>query len=222
MRPARPGMGDEEWGVVERWLAHDGGRGRSSHSRLTRRISRSPSGPVSPFAPASCLRSPLSQSRLNGFTLIELLVVLVIVAVLAVAVTLAVAGSTERQLENEAERFRALLAHACNLSELTGREIGAVVDAGGYGFQRLDGDQWRAFGEGELHPRRWPGALRLGLERGGRPLELATPAHAEPQLVCFSSGELTPFALTLALGDGPKRWRVSGRDDGALVAEPVP
>jgi general secretion pathway protein H len=44
-----------------------------------------------------------------GFSLIELLVVVVIVAVLALAVTLSVAGSAERQLLREADRFEGLV-----------------------------------------------------------------------------------------------------------------
>lgn len=165
--------------------------------------------------------SPFSIPDSRGFTLIELLVVVVIVGVLAAALTLAVAGNAERQLANEAERFRALLAHACSQAELSGREIGAVLDANGYAFRRLDGSEWRELGEGELRARRWPNALRLELSRSGRPLELATPERAAPQLVCFSSGELTPFVLSLALGDAPLRYRVAGADDGTLKAERV-
>ncbi len=70
-------------------------------------------------------RFPVSDSY--GFTLIELLVVVVIVDVLAAALTLAVAGNAQRRLADEAERFRALLAHACGQAELSGREIGAVL-----------------------------------------------------------------------------------------------
>lgn len=159
--------------------------------------------------------------RPRGFTLIELLVVVVIVGVLAAALTLAVAGTAQRRLENEAERFRALLAHACGQAELSGREIGVVLDADGYAFRRLDGSEWHESGEGELRARHWPNALRLELDRAGRPLELATSQRPAPQLVCFSSGELTPFVLTLALGDAAVRYRVMGEDDGTLKVERV-
>lgn len=168
---------------------------------------------------ASAFSNHPSRITNHGFTLIEILVVVVIVGVLALALTLAVAGNAERQLANEAERFRALLAHACGQAELSGREIGAVLDANGYAFRRLDGEGWHELGEGELRTRRWPNALRLELSRAGRPLELATAERTAPQLVCFSSGELTPFTLTLALGDAPLRYRISGTDDGTLKAE---
>jgi general secretion pathway protein H len=160
---------------------------------------------------------PNPQSRPStGFTLIELLVVLVIAAVLAAALVVAVAGSSERRLANAAEQFGALLGQACSEAELTGREIGLSVAADGYAFSRLDADAWRAFGrDGALRARAWPAGLRFELSRAGRPLQLATAGHDAPQIVCFSSGELTPFALELSLGDAPA-YRVEGTDDGRV------
>jgi len=152
----------------------------------------------------------------GGFTLIELLVVVVIVGVLVVALTLSVGGSAERQLGNEAERFQALLGQACNQAELGGREIGVVLAADSYAFRRLDGSEWSEIGTDELRTRRWLNGLRMEITRDGRPIELATPKHDVPQVVCFSSGELTPFVLTLGLGDLAARYRITGTDDGAL------
>jgi len=157
----------------------------------------------------------------RGFTLVEILVVVVIVGVLALALTIAVGGSAERKLANEAERFQALLAHACGEAELGGREIGIVLAADGYAFRRLDGADWHAPGGDELRERSWPGGLRFELRRDGHVLEPASPKHPTPQLVCFSSGEMTPFVLTLALGDVPSSWRISGNDDGVLASERI-
>jgi len=157
----------------------------------------------------------------RGFTLIELLVVVVIVGVLAAALVIAIGGSAERQVANAAERFQALLGHACSEAELSGREIGVRLDVDGYAFKRLDGDAWNAFPQGdELRPRRWPAGLRADLAREGRLLDAATPATDAPQLVCFSSGELTPFSLTFALAEAP-RYRLEGADDGGLKIERV-
>ena len=158
-----------------------------------------------------------ARSAQGGFTLLEVLVVVVITAILVAALTLSVGATGERQLANASERFQALLGHACNEAELTGRELGAVVSVGGYAFRRLDGDTWRdVYSDGELRARQWPAGLHLEFTREGQPLELAAPQHDAPQLVCFSSGELTPFALTLALGDTPVRYRIEGADDGTL------
>lgn len=158
----------------------------------------------------------------QGFTLLEILVVMVISAILVAALAIAVGSGGERELANTAERFQALLGHACNEGELTGRELGVVVSADGYAFRRLDGDTWRDVGnEAELRARHWPAGLHLEFTRTGRPLELATSQQDAPQLVCFSSGELTPFALTLALGDAPVHYRIRGEDDGTLKADRI-
>lgn len=157
----------------------------------------------------------------RGFTLMEILVVVVIVGVLALALTIAVAGGSERKLANESERFQSLLAHACSEAELGGRELGVVLGNEGYAFRRLDGADWHAQGGDELRDRQWPAGLRFDLRRDGRVLEPASPKHPAPQLVCFSSGEMTAFELTLALGDAPSAYRISGSEDGHLDSKRV-
>jgi general secretion pathway protein H len=152
----------------------------------------------------------------RGFTLIELLVVVVIVGVLALALTLSIGGSEERRLTREAERFQLLVGQACAQAELSGREIGVVVAANGFSFRLLTGTEWQdAYAEGELRPRQWIEGLRIELSREGRIVDLSRARDDAPQLVCFSSGELTSFALTLALGDAA-RYRVTGADDATL------
>lgn len=157
----------------------------------------------------------------NGFSLIELLVVVAIVGVIALAATLAIGGSADRQLRREAERFQALTGQACEQAELSGREIGIVVGTAGYSFRLLARTDWQDFpDDSPLRPRQWVDGLHADLAREGRTVDLASAGATAPQLVCFSSGELTPFALTLALGDAP-RLRVRGADDASVRIEPV-
>jgi general secretion pathway protein H len=155
-----------------------------------------------------------------GFSLIELLVVVVIVAVLALAVTLSVAGSAERQLLREADRFEGLVHLACEKAEQSGREIGVDVGTGGFSFRQLAGDKWQYADAGsELRARAWLEGMRIALSREGRSVDPGT-RDAPPQIVCFSSGEMTPFALTLALGD-VKPCRITGSDDGTTKRDRV-
>lgn len=159
--------------------------------------------------------------RARGFSLIELLVVVAIVGVLALAVTLSIGGSAQRQLLREAERFQALVGQACEQAELSGREIGVVVGAGGYSFRILGGNEWQAVpDDGPLRTRPWIDGLRANLSSEGRHVDFLSTGDAAPQLVCFSSGELTPFVLTLELGDAP-RYRVTGAEDATLKTERV-
>jgi general secretion pathway protein H len=159
-------------------------------------------------------------SAAHGFSLIELLVVVVIVAVLALAVTLSVAGGADRQLLRETDRFEGLLHLACEKAEQTGREIGVNVGSSGFSFQRLDGDTWQAFDtDAAMRSRPWLDGMRVALSREGRGVDLGARG-TPPQIVCFSSGEMTPFALTLALGD-VKPYRVTGSDDGTTKRDRV-
>ena len=158
---------------------------------------------------------------MRGFSLIEILVVVVIVGIVAFVVVLSIGGDADRHLRHEAERFQALVGEACAEAQLRGREIGAVVAADGYSFRVLVGGAWQDYGtDGMLRRRAWLDGVRPDLAREGRPVDLARDADATPQVVCFSSGEMTPFALQLRLGDTPS-YRVVGADDATLDVEHV-
>lgn len=162
---------------------------------------------------------PISHSRrISAFTLIELLVVLVIIGVLAATLTLAIgSGGGERQLEREAEQARALIGYACEQAELGGREIGVSLNGSGYRFSRLERDLWIAIADGELRTRAWHAGTTAALLRDGHRVEVAAQFPDKPQLVCFSSGELTPFRLELGLGDVRTRYRLDGNPDGSVA-----
>jgi general secretion pathway protein H len=150
----------------------------------------------------------------SGFTLIEILVVMVILGVLAAALTLAVGvGGGERQLARAAEQTQALVGYACEQAELTGREIGMSINTSGYRFSHLERDNWEAFASGELRPRKWLAGGSAALSRDGHDVEIAAQFPDKPQLLCFSSGELTPFRLDLGLGDVAQSYRLDGQPD---------
>ncbi len=169
----------------------------------------------------SCRHSKAAPDAVRGFSLLEVLVVVVVAAILAVTLTLAIAGNAQRSLDDGAEQFAALLTQACDEAQLGGREIGVLLDGRGYAFARLDGDRWRTLGgQGTLRARVWPTSLRAALERDGQVLDLGGAVARRPQLVCFSSGELTPFTLTLSLGDPPLQRRVVGTANGLVSLPP--
>ena len=153
----------------------------------------------------------------RGFTLIEILVVMVILAVVAGAVTFAIGGvGGERQLAHQAEQTQALIGYACEQAELTGHSIGIGVSTQGYRFSTLDHENWVPFGVGDLRTRKWLDTTRTALSRDGRPLEVNGDYPEKPQLVCFSSGEMTPFRLELGLSDVRVSYRLDGQPDGDI------
>jgi general secretion pathway protein H len=166
----------------------------------------------------SISRIPNAESRLaGGFSLIEILVVMVIVAVLAATVTIAIAGAAgPRQLARDGERLRALIGYACEQAELDGRQIGISLSTAGYAFSRSDHADWLPERDGELRPRKWSVAPVARLSRDGHAVAVAADFPDKPQLVCFSSGELTAFRLDLRLADAPQVQRIDGDADGEL------
>jgi len=160
--------------------------------------------------------------RLRGFTLIELLVVMLIIGVVTGAVTLAVGGSAERTLELAAQRAQARIALACERAVVGGHDLGIAVTEDGLRFGYIGAEGWLPFAEGEgeeLRERPLGDGLVLHLLRDG---ERLPPADGiEPQLACFSSGELTPFELRLARAESPRHWRLRGQLDGKLQLEAV-
>jgi len=155
--------------------------------------------------------------RVGGFSLIEIIVVVAIIAVLATAITLSVnAVGAPRLVEREARRIEALVALACERAEISGRDVGVHLGTGSYGFSVFLPAGWRIEGSGALRPRELPKGLALGARRDGIVLELAPELPDEPQLVCFASGELTPFALEITAGPDVQPQRLRGEEDGSL------
>ncbi len=156
----------------------------------------------------------------HGFTLIEILVVVVILAVMAAAVSIALSGAGgERQAEREAERLQALIGYACEHAEIGGRPVGLSFVPGGFLFSQRNGETWKTFDQGELRMRDWPGNLRAELSRDGRRIEIPPQPPEIPPIVCFASGELTPFRLELSVPDLALRWRLDGAIDGSVQRE---
>lgn len=163
---------------------------------------------------------PAGVARARGFTLIEILVVVVILAVLAAAVSIALSGAGgERQLEREAERLQALIGYACEHAEVGGLAVGLSLVSDGYVFSQRNGDGWKTITQGELRERQWPGSLRAELSRDGKRIEILPQVPETPPVVCFASGELTPFRLELGLPDLGLRWRLDGEIDGDVKRE---
>ena len=156
--------------------------------------------------------------RARGYTLIEIVVVVAIVAIVAGTALLAIgAFAGTRTVEREGNRVRELVRAACDRAVSSGRDYGVHLANGGYGFSVAGYRQWTLESAGDLRPRELPEGVALAASREGRPLELGRDQPAEPQLVCYASGELTPFELRVEL-DRDTGYVVTGELDGKLDA----
>ena len=161
------------------------------------------------------------RRRARGFTLIELLVVLTIMGVLIGVATLSIdlADDSQRS-ENEAKRLAELLRLQCEESIMLGRELGVSFEPAAYRFVQWADEQWQdRFAQRIYVPRSLPDGFFFELVLNGRAVTLSEETSTEPQVICFGSGEMTPFELVLIPPDSKPGFRMIGRFDGELELE---
>ncbi len=162
----------------------------------------------------------MPASRPSGFSLLEILVVLTILAVLTGTVILSFTGAeSDQALKGAAERMAMRIELARQHSLTRNREWGIYVEEAEYRFAEFDPEQrvWiemiqRPFNETDL-----PELVGLSLdleEYDNLPFE---EDDELPQILIFSSGEITPFTLLLEPEWEAEPWAVTS-DGLARVA----
>lgn len=151
----------------------------------------------------------------RGFTLLEILVVLVIMATLAGLLVFSFSDSPERRLRREADGLAALLNVAADEAVMRGMELGLIVTGEGYSFlyYNVATKKWEALPDRPLGRHAFPEVYEVTFALDGERLDekslervraLAARSDDEvkrPMLLLLSSGEITPFTLTLRHGD---------------------
>jgi general secretion pathway protein H len=179
-------------------------------------------------------RPPRSlRRRARAFTLLELLVVLVIVGIIVSMASLSfgVLGR-DRQAEDEARRFWAVMQQAREEAELQAEDVAVYVAANSYEYLRFDQrrNEWLPITDDNLYrPRELPEGLRVRLRLESREIVLKPTLpnrsdkdenkRAAPQVVVLSSGEIMPFEMEIERDGAPSLWRVTGLADNDLRVE---
>ncbi len=172
------------------------------------------------------------QGAARGFTLLEILVVLVIMAAMAGLLVIGFKDNPEQRLRREANDLAQLLNAAADEAVLHGLELGLAIDEKGYRFVYFDGEkkQWLALPEKQLAAHNFPDAITVAFALDGAHIDEATlqriqlisersdDAKLRPMLLLLSSGEITPFTLTLGYGDDVK-ITVSGDGFNPIVVQ---
>jgi general secretion pathway protein H len=160
----------------------------------------------------------------RGFTLVEILVVVVIIGVLSAGFLLSVSLTNEgRDLDKESNRLLELIRYARDQAELQTREYGLILQDDGYEFVSYDVHRgiWRdVFEDDALRARKLPYGLDLKLVVETHPVVLKRPADAKdktPQVMIFSSGDLTQFELTMEREGGERSVTIVEDDKGEVV-----
>jgi general secretion pathway protein H len=174
------------------------------------------------------------RQRAAGFTLIELMVVVVIIGVVITAMLLSVGGSgRDTQLEQERDRLAALIDYVRERAALQTVEYGLRCEIGDYRFVMYDSrtGKWTPDPlDDSLRVRTLPAGLDLALIVEDRAIVLPkrtdatrkdAPTDYTPQVMLFSSGDLTSFKLTLARTGVGRSALLTGTAAGVLTVGPV-
>ena len=149
----------------------------------------------------------------NGFTLLELLVVVVIFLVLTGTVVLGFTGADEEQeLRGMAQRIGVRIELARQYALQRNREWGVFIEEDAYRFAELDPEQgqwvdqsYRPFIADGLTPRI---SFRIAIEGFDR-AQFGVAEEELPNIIVFSSGEVTPFKWYLEPVWNAPPWIVS-------------
>lgn len=172
----------------------------------------------------------------RGFTLLELLIVLVVIGIISSFAVLSTGlADRDKPLGKETQRLLALLRMASEESVQHGDELGMRIDGSGYRFMRYDRDAWKPLDDDLFRERELPPEISVKLELEGRPIVLDNPDSSDsdaaskdeekkgdkkplaPQIVFLSSGEASPFVLTLSEHDAPPFYiKSDGNGDFSL------
>ncbi len=162
----------------------------------------------------------------HGFTLFELLVVITIIGIMATMVTLSMGGGDQaKKLEQESRRLQALIQLAQTESVLQSRELALEFNREGYQFlflDRDDDDKWKPLEEDQqLRPRELPKAISLEalVEGGGFTLNSDASSSRSKRVFILSSGEITPFQVTLSADNTEITFRLLASITGELTLE---
>ncbi len=141
----------------------------------------------------------------TGFTLIEILVVVLVVSILMGVVIASFSGADREQtLRGYAERLALKIELARDKSLQANREWGVYIDDEGVRFAEFDevNGEWIPRADKPFSAESYEQALEYEVDVEEFDALLGDEDEDLPDIVLFSSGETTPFTITLA----PRDW----------------
>lgn len=161
------------------------------------------------------------RRQINGFTMIEILVVLVVVGLLAALAVANIGGNQQkREMENAVSQMFLLMQSASEQAVLDNSEIGLKLEEKQYRFLRFDDltGEWVPMKDRMFRSYRYPEWLVVtDIIEDDLPRLTTDEDQERPDIVFFSSGEVTPFEMEFTIGsDTDLLYRVFVNETGQL------
>lgn len=154
--------------------------------------------------------------RAAGFTLLELMVVVLIIGISISFVSLSVGQNTSRIVQDEVERLHGLVRLAGEEAVIQGRELALEFNRDRYQFLELGSDGWFPLEDDKMFRERpLPETVEIELMLEGVETSFEDKKNL-PRIFILSSGELTPFDLTLSIDEG-EEYSLQGFVNGKLA-----
>ncbi len=151
----------------------------------------------------------------HGFTLIEILVVVVIVSILTVmGVQMISSGSVERNLQQHGKILQASIEFSCDQAILQNIPYGLIVSQTAYGFSIFTNQNWQqAIYQENVLGKTLNDGSQFSLILEGQTVVLEEEELGEvPQIICDTTGEISPFVLTLSDATGQHHYQLKTTD----------
>jgi len=148
--------------------------------------------------------------RTRGFTLLELLIVLVIIGITVSFIVLSLGlKNPQDELKEQGVRIAALMQLASEESILLGTELALQFNGDGYFFLNLKDDHWLEIKNDQIfRQREIPEHIAIDVSVEG--------ASIGERIYFFSTGEISPFVLTLNSQDTDARYQLNGNSQAVI------
>ena len=162
----------------------------------------------------------------GGFTLLELLLVILIIGIILSFAALSIGRGNERAIEDEMRRLAGLIELAAQEATLESQELAVQFNGNKYEFLTFEDNKWeRITNDDTFRARTLPKEMLLSVRIEDEPVKLGTETSQEteavlPRIYLLSSGEITPFQLTLKEAskdsDGGNSYQLNGNVNGKI------